>query len=140
MLHHKSWFPAVVVVLTLALAVLIFALFRGRVTTQSTESTTAATTISPVTEAQYQSNVHQIVSGLPDKLTAAPNNDARVSILSTDRDALLNLTVPSDDRDLHLTMVTTINAWIAGEQGDAIKLAAAAQQWNQLVAQNSWMR
>lgn len=134
MFHRQSWFPALVTVLTVALAVIIIALFRGRV------PTTATTAISPVTEAQYQSNVKQIVGTLPAQLTAAASDDARVTLLSNDRDALLNLTVPADQRDLHLNMVMTINAWIAGYQGDAVKLAAAQTAWNQIVQENAWIQ
>ncbi len=130
MIHHKTWFPVLVLALTLLLGFFIYSLFKDRV---------ASPAVSVVSAVEYQSAVHGFTGSLRADLVASPSDATRIARLEQARDGLLTLIVPGDDKDVHLEMVMTISQWILGYQGARDKQVAAEQRWQTIVSQYPWI-
>lgn len=131
MIHHRTWFPLIVVGLTVLLAGVIISLFKDEALTPSQESA--------VTSVEYQANVHAITGSLRDEISAASNDELRAALLEEKRSALIELLVPSEYKDLHLELVIVLSQMIDGYKGDEAKLATAWSSWEALVAQYPWI-
>ncbi len=125
MLHHKTYFPILVGVLTLILAGAIFSIFKDRATLEPTVP-------SAVTSVEYQANAHAILGDVRTRIAAESASEGKSEILSKAREALLQLHVPSEYKDLHLDLVILLTDWMNGTEG-------AEARWQTLVDQYSWI-
>lgn len=133
MSHHKSWFPLIVVALSLLLGGFIYTVFQNRINVSS------RSVVSPVTVVDYQSQVHKDVSGLSTALLEASTVEEKIVLLTSVREQLLTLLVPPAYKDAHLEMVMILSQWIVGYQGETQKVSSAESRWQLLVDQYPWI-
>lgn len=116
---HRSWFPVILTGLSVALGVLIFAVYEPRNEPVQT-STTAEAPATALTADEYQSAIVVALGG-----------DAKANAAGT-RDILKKMHVPAEYLSLHLQLVFVYNDYVDGNvaEGDArMEALRAANSW-----------
>jgi hypothetical protein len=100
--HHpqRTWFPFILIGLTLALCAFLFILYR---TPQDVEIVQQVA----LTQDEYRSQVSDVLN------TFMPSKDAQIAY-----DALLVMRVPEEEKQTHLDLVLLFGKIIAGEIDD----------------------
>lgn len=118
--EHKTWFPFILIGLTLAL-LLVIAVFRAPSEVQEVSDSESAVEIIEVSEDEYKASVVSIL-----------NNQVQSKDYSNAYEALLNVLVPVTYKDLHLELTIAIAQLRDGniDEGQArLDLVQAQTDW-----------
>jgi len=128
--HHRSFFPVVLVGLTLVLVfVVLFA--TGPFTNLSRRGE-----IDVPTSERYEAQVQRILFAFDERFNMADATESRVFVAVQATDELLALVVPADLRDLHLELIITLNRLRQDlEAGNAAAVDASVRRLEELHAQ-----
>lgn len=66
--------------------------------------------------------------------------EQRMAAIAQTRQELLDLTVPTEYKDLHLDLVIALSQLEAGYQGDADKLAKGQEMLSEVVKSQAWLK
>lgn len=100
--HKKSFFPVVIILLTCVLGIFIFSVFSHRSKSVSTETTM-------ISKSVYESTVKSYMDDFTVKFGSTSDDVAKLSLVENVLTNLLNLRVPSEDKDIHLGLVIGLN-------------------------------
>lgn len=107
MTTHRSWFPFILIGLTLALVAVIAVLYRPYALQE--QRSAEVVRVAPPTPAAYEAAVSTIVT----TYFASSSSDAS----KTAYDALVAMRVPSADyQDVHIALVIAFGQLVAGEE------------------------
>ncbi len=123
-------FPLILVLLTVLLAVAIGLFVSPRAVSAPIEEGT------PVSEAGYREDVRDVLR----PLFATPEALTETARVSAAYDALLLLSVPSDYRDVHIGLVTSLFLLRDGLAGDEAARLAGLERFSGLIEDNEWLR
>lgn len=106
MLHrHHNWFPLVIAGLTLTLFLLMFYSFTAW--PQSLSPVTPEST--PVSTQEYQRDMKEAVERFINEYEQVDSDVARLVRVESMMNTLLNIRVPADEKERHLSLVITLN-------------------------------
>lgn len=111
--HRHSFFPLVVVLLSLCLLLLVWFMYAQQWGTLGRSSSVRETQTS-VTDAEYQAVAAFVLSGLLADVDATPNVAVRLDMIETAQAHMLDLHVPAERRDVHLEAVLALNLMRSG--------------------------
>jgi len=134
--HPKTWFPFVLIFLTLALLVAMLFLFD----TDSSNQTDLEVTEPQVTMADYKAGVAPIVDNLLLNIEQANDDLERVNILQQVQDQLLGVLVPADYRNAHLEIVIALNLMRQGYLlQDEEQITEGQARFEQILLSDHWL-
>ncbi len=106
MIHHRhSFFPLVLAGLTLALIIFMFYSFTGW---QPSTSTMVPEQM-PVSPAEYEQSLTQVTRAFVESYPGQSDDLARLVLVEKTMQQLLNLRVPAEQKELHLSLVIELN-------------------------------
>lgn len=123
-MYRHPLFPIAILLLSLALGFFIWRTGRPSIQEQVAEQHVRV-------EQQYEQAMQTVLVGFLPAFDAAANEGARAELIEQTSNILLDLTVPSERRGVHLELVITLNEMqraLGNEEG----LAAARARWEQL--------
>jgi hypothetical protein len=135
MTRSRSSFPAVVGILTVALAI-----FIAYAVTHRAPAPAPAATASAVSDASYEAQMKGLLGSLDGSYPAAKNDTARLVLVQDALTQVLNVRVPEDQKTFHLEIATSLNQWEQGLRGDAAALAAARKRYADAEASATWLK
>lgn len=138
--HPRTWFPFVLIVLTLGL--LIFILFLYQIPEQS-DSIELEGSYQPIGVDQelYRGHVQSVVNDLDLMLSGASNKDEELVHIQNAQNQLFGLIVPTDDQQTHLVLVIALNKMIEGHlQDDQEKIETGFTEWEAKIEQLNWLQ
>ncbi len=127
---HPSFFPAVLVLLTVVLGVVVYASVRSKPAVSP-----AAELPSAVNVESYRASVRAALAPV-----LVPDGKDRAGDVSRAIDALLPLRVPPADMQAHLELVGGLSQIRTGLKGDAAALKAGQARLDAAVAAFPWVR
>ncbi|OGL67131.1 hypothetical protein A2856_03625 [Candidatus Uhrbacteria bacterium RIFCSPHIGHO2_01_FULL_63_20] len=135
MLHPRSWFPIVVVVLSVGLALFVASVVRDRVPV-----TTGASGPAAVDDAAYRASVKATLVRFESAYAAADADLSRLAVVEKALDAVLALKVPAEERDLHLTVAVALNHMQNGLRGEDGALAKGRAALDAAYERSPWLK
>ena len=134
--HPRTWFPLIVISLSLVLLITVLFLFKpGEV--QVVQETTQVS----VTAADYQKSVAGVLGHLSENLDKAEDDLVRINLVQSLQNDLLNILVPADYRQVHLEMVIALNLINQGYlSGDHDQVAQGQTKLDLLVSQYDFLK
>ena len=134
--HPKTWFPLVLIFLTLALLVAMLFLFDPK----SSNQTDLEVTEPQVTATDYKSEVEPIVNNLLLNIEQAGDDLERINILKQVQDQLLAVLVPAEYREAHLEIVIALNLMRQGYLlQDEDQMAEGQARFEQILLSDHWL-
>jgi hypothetical protein len=122
-MHHRSWFPAIVLGLSLLLALFFFSIVKNRGGESFFASRAPLPLPAPaITEEGYRASVNAVLE------TYAAKKDAKAAY-----NALILLRVPATDQAVHFDLVVAFGKLSSGQKEDGEARLTA------LKAQNDWL-
>lgn len=105
--HRPFFFPLVLILLTVLLAVFMMWAFGNE--SNIIQDSREARTSSIVDAEAYQAEVAQILQAFDEKFFTAENAEEQLSASQTALESLLNQRAPAEFKDLHLELVLALN-------------------------------
>jgi hypothetical protein len=132
-MHPRTWFPLILVTITMALLVVVLFLFGPALVSDETSDV-----LPRVVSEEYESQAKTVVTDLYASLEKDQNNQGAVQEAQNN---LLALTVPVDYQELHLEMVIATNLMIQGySDDDQVKIDSGWLQFKEVAGQYSWLK
>ena len=100
--HKKSFFPLVIVLLTCALGIFMFSVF-------SHQSNNSSAVTFKISKSSYESSVKFITDDFTEKFGSTLDYVVKLTLVEKALTDLLQLRVPSEDKDIHLELVIGLN-------------------------------
>lgn len=140
--HHRSFFPLVLALLTILLIALM--VWKLQPAPEPVPSPTApapevADTPEPVTAADYEKELADLLGGFFDRYDAADQAFLRVIAADETLSALLDLRVPSEYKDLHLSVAVDLNLIRRGLTDEPKLLEAGLNHLQSLRQEYAWL-
>jgi hypothetical protein len=135
--HHRSFFPAVLALLTLALVGLMFWKLPG-----DPEPTSAPTpALQPaVTDESYRASAAAIMSEFFVEYAKADQDFLRLLRVEKTLNELLDLKVTEGYKKIHLDLVVALNQMRNGLRGEAAALQVGQAALDELIKDNPWLK
>lgn len=128
---HRSWFPALVVLLSVALALFVIWSYLAR---------EEELQIMPaVTAEQYQGAVGAMMRDFWNQYNAQESGTARLALVSEIEQSLLALRVPAESRSVHFALVSGLELLKQGLAGDSESLLKGAERLQEVFSENLWL-
>jgi hypothetical protein len=140
--HPRTWFPFVLIVLTLGLLILILFLYEdpSEQEVESNASQSGYWSSQPVSEDEYKVQVQEIVTTLDQQLASTLDEAQELVYLETAKDRLFSLVVPAGYQDSHLEMAIAINKITSGHiTKDSEEVGQGYQMWSEAIDSNGWL-
>ena len=141
MIHHRSWFPFVVVGLSLTLALVVLWGFVTRSTAPdaSGSPSAGAEAVKPVNDDEYRAQAAVIISGLVPVLARAEAGE-QLAQIDLAMSGMLALIVPAERREMHQELVFSLNKMRLGlANSDDTLYAEGRARFDELLDQYSWL-
>jgi len=129
--HPRSWFPFVLIGLTLILAV-------GVLLVRSPQQQQAEI-ISKVSVEDYQGSMKDQLANIFSELAVFESDESTAEFVSEKRDAVLGLMVPPEYRAVHLQIVVALNNMELGYKGDTERLNLGTADLQMILVQTPWL-
>ncbi|TAK03241.1 hypothetical protein EPO34_04190 [Patescibacteria group bacterium] len=133
MFHHRSWFPAVVAILTLALGLTVSFSLYPRPTPPSPAP-------AAVSSESYRASVKGVLDGFDGAYATSSSDLAKLAAVEQALASLLALTVPGEERGLHLAVATALNQMAQGLRGAPGALERGTKALEAARAGAPWLR
>lgn len=135
-IHHRSWFPFVLVGLTVSLVLLVALAYVNK---QAPKQQSAQADV--VTENEYQVAAAAVTRGFFARFDSVANDEERLELVESAQSELLELLVPSAEKDLHLELVMSLNLLKKGlsDDDDAAQLEGR-RRLEAVFEQYSWLK
>ncbi len=137
-IHHRSWFPFVLVGLTLSLLFLVAWVYRQ---SSSPSAYVDEPSVPAVTEDEYQTAVKNVMAGFLTKLDGSTDDTSRLTVVQSTMDNVLALLVPGPRKDLHLELVMSLGLMRRGlSDEDPTAYAEGRRRLESVLVQYPWLR
>jgi len=133
--HRKTWFPFIVLALSLSLGLFIVWSFVNKENNPTANFPEAPA----ITSGQYQNEAKQIVKDFWLQFEAQTDDAARLFFTSEVEQKLLALRVPAEDRSVHFELVSSLELLRQGLVGDVEKLEAGKTRLQKVFSDNLWL-
>ena len=140
--HPRTWFPFLLIVLTLGLLILILFLYETPDERDDLPDPPHSSywEFEPVSEEEYQAQVKEIVVTLDAQLASTLDEDQELVYLETAKDRLFSLVVPAGYQDHHLEMAIAINKIVSGHvTRDSEEVAEGYRLWSEAIDSVGWL-
>ena len=140
MKKHLTWFPFLIIALTVMLAVTIVVYDRQRNQLPPVISINDILEIdesSTVDSGLYYKSVRDVLAPVWSIVDGQSNE---IGVIVSARNALLDMKVPSDERSLHIRIVSALNTLEAGVRGDVDSFADAQIRFSDLKNKAVWIQ
>ncbi|HBR80697.1 MAG: hypothetical protein UX09_C0046G0017 [Candidatus Uhrbacteria bacterium GW2011_GWE2_45_35] len=134
-LHHRTWFPAVVVGLSLFLVIFIVWAYLAKQNLSDLEATNGPT----ITSEQYQNELLVLVGDFWIQYQGQVDDAARLLFVSDLEQNLLALKVPSENRSVHFELVSSLELLRQGLVGNSEKMASGLVRLEKTFNDNPWL-
>lgn len=134
-LHHRTWFPLVVIGLSLILLLLVV----WSLMAWENNPAVSYEATSTVTAEQYQKEVGTVMKNFWSQYESQVNDAARLSFVSETEQKLLALRVPTEDQSVHFELASGLGLLRQGLVGDAEKLAEGTSRLQKAFSDNLWL-
>lgn len=134
-IHHRNWFPFVVVALSLSLVIFVawaYAVKQNNPTADFVE-------MPAVTINQYQAETKIIMKDFFNQLSIQTDDATRLAFVSETEQKLLALLVPAEERSVHFELVSGLELLRQGFVGNAEKMDQGKIRLQSVLAENSWL-
>ncbi len=132
-MHPRTWFPLILVTITMALLVVVLFLFGPAFVSDEVSDA-----LPRVISEEYESQAQDVITELYASLEKDQNNQG---VVQEAQNKLLELTVPEDYQGLHLEMVIATNLMIQGySDDDQTKIDSGWLQFKKATEQYSWLK
>lgn len=105
MFHRRSWFPLIVILLSLALGGLIYWSAQG----EASSSSIPVQEVEPVDADAYRDDLSGVVKTFEERMAAAQDDLERLQTVQTALVRVLALRVPTEFKDLHLALAVVLS-------------------------------
>lgn len=136
MIHHRSFFPLVVVVLSLLLAGLIYWSVSEP---QSPSSSVAFQEETSVDPQEYRSDLKQLLTTFHEHIDTAQDDLDRLRAVEAALDGMLTLRVPAEFKDVHLALAVALSQMRTSLQTGDRSIAAPLADIAELEQTHSWL-
>jgi len=134
--HPKTWFPLVLISLTLALLLAVIFSFNSN----NSNQTVLEVSEPQVTSADYKVEIEPIVNNLLLNIEQASDDLERINILKQVQDQLLAVLVPAEYREAHLEIVIALNLMRQGYLlQDEDQLDEGRARFEQIISSDHWL-
>ena len=134
--QKHSFFPVVIILLTLSLAGFMFVVFRGSMT----RGDSVVQEIKPVNEDDYRQKISEVLQVFGEQFMASEDNAQKNMVTQQALDQLLEQRVPAQYKDLHLQLAIVWNqlqtALASGSQDD---VSVSLKKIEQLKISYPWL-
>jgi len=131
--HPRTWFPLILVTITMALLVVVLFLFAPAFIGDQVSDV-----LPRVISEEYESQAKTIVVDL---YASLEKDQSSQEVVQEVQNKLLELTVPADYQELHLEMVIATNLMIQGySDDDQTKIDSGLLQFKKVAGQYSWLK
>ena len=134
-LHHKTWFPLVVIGLSLALILFVAWAYLSR----PTSSDFISTEIPTVSVNQYKAESRKIMTDFWSQYRNQADDASALSFVSETEQKLLALKVPSENRSVHFELVSSLELMWQGIVGDLEKMSEGLARLEKTFSDNPWL-
>ncbi|MFH1142106.1 MAG: hypothetical protein V1695_00150 [Candidatus Uhrbacteria bacterium] len=135
-IHPRTWFPLVLISLTLALLLAVVFSFNSN----SANQTVLEVTEPQVTAVDYKVEIEPIVNNLLLNVEQASDDLERINILKQVQDQLLAVLVPAEYREAHLEIVIALNLMRQGYLlQDEDQLTEGRARFEQIITSDHWL-
>ena len=136
MIHRHSLFPPFVVALTFGLA---GSFFLSR-TPVNAPVAAAPAPDAIVSAASYRTALEDVVSRFDQAYGPSENDAAKLDAVDQALEEVLALTVPGEERDLHLSIATALTQMSQGLRGEALEREKGEKAMEAAKASAAWGR
>ncbi|MFA4917548.1 MAG: hypothetical protein WC560_12880 [Syntrophales bacterium] len=134
-IHHQSWFPFVVIGLSLTLVLFIVWSYAARQNNPAAVYNSAPA----VTLNSYQNEVGFIMKDFWSKYDTQTNDATRLAFVSETEQKLLALLVPAEGQSIHFELVSGLEFLRQGLVGNAEKMSEGKARLQKVFLDNSWL-
>jgi len=134
-IHHRSWFPFVIVALSLTLIVFIVWAYVAR----QNNPTANFIEVPAVTMGQYQNETKLVMKDFFNQLTTQADDATRLAFVSETEQKLLALRVPAEGRSVHFELVSSLELLRQGFAGNPEKMTEGETRLRSVFSNNSWL-
>jgi hypothetical protein len=138
-IHHRTWFPFLLVGLTFSLLLLVVFVYGQKQNTASSREDIAEASVK-ITDEAYVAAASRVMSGFVARFDAAENDAARLALAEQTQGEWLALKVPGARRATHLNTALSLHLLRQGAQGDAVALVEGRQRLETVLEQEPWLR
>lgn len=134
-LHHQTWFPFVLIGLSLTLVLFIVWSFLARQNNPAADYESGPA----VTAEQYQREVFVVFDGFWDKYRNQADDASCLAFVSGVEQKMLALKVPAESRSVHFELVSSLELLRQGLVGDSEKLESGIARLEKAYRDNPWL-
>jgi len=141
--RHRSFFPLILALLTILLIVLMVWKLQSKevkVPNSSYVVVTEEISADPITPAEYEKQLTDVMSEFFQKYDTADQNFIRVIAVDESLSALLDLKVPVQYKDLHLAMAVNLNLVRRGLTNEPDRLEEGLNNLKTLRQEYPWLQ
>jgi len=132
-LHHRTWFPFIVAVLSLVLALFVFwALIIKPPSVIVNESPV-------ITMGQYQTAAKLALGDFQNRYEAETYWETRLALVTEAEQNLLALRVPAEAQAIHFELVSAMELLKQGLAGQTEKLEEGQARLDKVFSENPWL-
>ncbi|MEK7452533.1 MAG: hypothetical protein AAB664_04285 [Patescibacteria group bacterium] len=135
MFHKRSWFPFVVVFLTIVLFGFFYVSYRSK----SLSIKNAPATVSSISDELYKKNISIYIKSFFDKYPSAKDDAERTMLVQELFNQLLHMRVPMQEKDLHLELALSLQQMKDGLANHSQDLPEGFARLKDAVTQTSWL-
>lgn len=137
--RHRSFFPLVLALLTILLVVLMIWKLQPPAAGAPSSPATEEISADPVTPAEYETHLADLLGKFFQKYDAADQDFIRVIIADETLSALLDLKVPAQYKELHLAVAVNLNLIQRGLTDEPARLNEGLSNLQSLRQAYSWL-
>lgn len=140
--HHRSLFPLLLALLTILLIILMIWKLQPKdveVLKSSNNPPAEEPLIESVTPAEYEQRLADLLSEFIQKYDVADQDFIRVIAVDQTLSSLLDLKVPTQYKDLHLSIAVNLNLIRRGLTDNPARLAEGLNNLQNLRQEYSWL-
>lgn len=136
-LHHRTWFPLVLVLLSLSLISFVAWSLSGVAPAMPEASKVEEPPA--VSFVQYQAAAREVLGDFQAAFDADTYWEARLNLVSEIEEKLLELRVPSEGRAVHFELVSALEMIKQGLAGQTDKLSQGQERLKKVFSENLWL-
>ncbi len=137
-IHHRTWFPFVLVGLTFSLMLLVAWAYANKQDVAQSGGQEGVT--QAITDEAYVAAASRVMSGFLARFDAAGSDTERLLLVEKTQSDLLALLVPGSRRGMHLELAVSLNLLRKGFEGDAVSLAEGRYRLQSVLEGEPWLR
>ncbi len=139
--HHKaSWFPFILIGLTLGLLSFMVFAFSER-NPETTSSMSEMEIQEPVvTDEDYRINIQNVISSYLQQRDSATTDLDRLVLAEDTLDKVLAIRVSAAYKELHLNLATSLFQMVQGLKGEEGAYEKGRERFDQIVEENPWLK